>query len=179
MVALVLWAGIALSEKPTLRLALLAGPLRPRRPVRAPRPACSCRSWSGRCWRGPAARLAPPPELAAAATAATAAVIAPWTALNLTRFQEPVAISMNDGLTLIGANCDTTYFDVVGGWNITPCASDIYKHVDEHKAVEGLGRRCRRRLRRPQPAPAPVLGLVAGLEAHAPGGHLLHPPPPG
>ena len=33
-------------------------------------------------------------------------VLAPWTVYNAGRFDEPVLISTNDGLTLIGANCD-------------------------------------------------------------------------
>lgn len=46
------------------------------------------------------------------------AVVAPWTAYNLTRFEEPVLLSTNDGLTILGANCDTTYYgDGVGLWS--------------------------------------------------------------
>lgn len=36
-------------------------------------------------------------------------VLAPWTIYNAGRFEKPVLISTNDGLTLIGANCDTQY----------------------------------------------------------------------
>jgi hypothetical protein len=36
-------------------------------------------------------------------------VLAPWTAYNAGRFEKPVLISTNDGLTLIGANCDRQY----------------------------------------------------------------------
>ena len=36
-------------------------------------------------------------------------VLAPWTAYNAGRFDEPVLISTNDGLTLIGANCERQY----------------------------------------------------------------------
>ncbi|MDZ7673456.1 MAG: glycosyltransferase family 39 protein [Acidimicrobiales bacterium] len=43
-------------------------------------------------------------------------VVAPWTVRNLIRFEEPVAVSTNDGLTLVGANCDPSYFDAVGFW---------------------------------------------------------------
>lgn len=37
------------------------------------------------------------------------AVLAPWTIYNLGRFEQPVLISTNDGLTLVGANCDDVY----------------------------------------------------------------------
>jgi 4-amino-4-deoxy-L-arabinose transferase-like glycosyltransferase len=36
-------------------------------------------------------------------------VLAPWTAYNAGRFDKPVFISTNDGLTLLGANCDSQY----------------------------------------------------------------------
>jgi 4-amino-4-deoxy-L-arabinose transferase-like glycosyltransferase len=36
-------------------------------------------------------------------------VLAPWTVYNAGRFDEPVLVSTNDGLTLIGANCDRQY----------------------------------------------------------------------
>ncbi|MCB1039510.1 MAG: glycosyltransferase family 39 protein, partial [Acidimicrobiales bacterium] len=70
----------------------------------------------------------------AAATAATAAVMAPWSIYNLTRFDEPVPISTNDGLTLLGANCDATYGgEILGGWVIDPCISDFWAHMDDRK----------------------------------------------
>lgn len=70
----------------------------------------------------------------AAATAATALVMAPWSLLNLTRFDEPVPISTNDGLTLLGANCAATYDgDILGGWVIEPCISDFWATLDDRK----------------------------------------------
>lgn len=47
-----------------------------------------------------------------------AAVIGPWIVWNQIRFDGPALISTNDGLTLAGANCDSTYFGDVGGWDI-------------------------------------------------------------
>jgi hypothetical protein len=47
------------------------------------------------------------------------AVLAPWTIANVARFEEPVLLSSNDGLTLSGANCDTTYYgDGIGLWSL-------------------------------------------------------------
>ena len=47
------------------------------------------------------------------------AVLAPWVIPNLVRFEEPVLLSSNDGLTLSGANCDTTYYgDGIGLWSL-------------------------------------------------------------
>ncbi len=45
-------------------------------------------------------------------------VVVPWSAYNVTRFEKPVLLSTNDGLTILGANCDTTYYgDGVGLWS--------------------------------------------------------------
>lgn len=50
---------------------------------------------------------------------AAGAVLVPWTAYNLTRFRQPVVISTNDGLTLWGANCESTYYGGgVGYWDL-------------------------------------------------------------
>jgi 4-amino-4-deoxy-L-arabinose transferase-like glycosyltransferase len=40
---------------------------------------------------------------------AGAVVLAPWMVYNAGRFEKPVLVSTNDGLTLIGANCDQQY----------------------------------------------------------------------
>ncbi len=45
--------------------------------------------------------------------------MAPWMIYNVARFTEPVLLSTNDGTTLLGANCDQTYYVDVGGWDIT------------------------------------------------------------
>ena len=48
-------------------------------------------------------------------------VVAPWTLYNQARFQEPVLISTNEGLTLRGSNCDTAYHGrEIGLWVILP-----------------------------------------------------------
>jgi hypothetical protein len=46
------------------------------------------------------------------------ATLLPWIVYNLARFDEPVLLSTNDGNTLLGANCDRSYYDDVGGWDI-------------------------------------------------------------
>jgi len=56
------------------------------------------------------------------AGAVSVAVVVPWTAWNLTRFEEPVALSSNDGLTLVGANCESMYYGQdIGVWDLV-CA---------------------------------------------------------
>lgn len=72
--------------------------------------------------------------LGAAATAATVAVIAPWTLVNQTRFAEPVLISTNDGITLAGANCDANYAGSgLGGWSVDPCVIEAYARIEADK----------------------------------------------
>ncbi len=62
---------------------------------------------------------------AVAAATATALVLAGWVVPNLVRFAEPVVLSTNDGLTLVGANCDAVYRgDAIGFWTLE-CAESI------------------------------------------------------
>jgi 4-amino-4-deoxy-L-arabinose transferase-like glycosyltransferase len=66
-----------------------------------------------------AARRRRQPAWPALAIAAAGVVtLLPWSVYNFTRFEEPVLLSTNDGNTLLGANCDRTYYDDVGGWDI-------------------------------------------------------------
>lgn len=56
-------------------------------------------------------------RLAGVATLACAVTVAPWIAYNVSRFDEPVLMSL-DGGTLLGANCDLTYYGPeTGTWN--------------------------------------------------------------
>lgn len=49
---------------------------------------------------------------------AASLTVLPWALANVVRFNEPVLLSTNDGTTLLGANCDLTYYDDVGGWDV-------------------------------------------------------------
>ena len=48
-------------------------------------------------------------KLAGAGALAAAVLIAPWVGYNLYRFEEPTFLSTNDGIALIGSNCDSVY----------------------------------------------------------------------
>lgn len=68
-------------------------------------------------WRGAergGSRLRRPVLLLAAALG----TVSPWLAYNVGRFEQPVLMSTNDGTTLLGANCPTTYEVDLGGWDI-------------------------------------------------------------
>jgi hypothetical protein len=55
--------------------------------------------------------------------AVSLAVVSPWLLANLTRFEEPVLFSTNDGLTLCGANRHNTWYgEGTGVWALD-CAS--------------------------------------------------------
>jgi 4-amino-4-deoxy-L-arabinose transferase-like glycosyltransferase len=63
------------------------------------------------------------------AGAVSVAVVLPWSAWNTARFEEPVLLSSNDGLTLIGANCDSMFYGQdIGVWDLV-CAFAV--PVDE------------------------------------------------
>jgi 4-amino-4-deoxy-L-arabinose transferase-like glycosyltransferase len=48
--------------------------------------------------------------LAGVGMLAAAVLIAPWVGYNLARFDEPTYLSTNDGIALLGSNCDSVYF---------------------------------------------------------------------
>jgi 4-amino-4-deoxy-L-arabinose transferase-like glycosyltransferase len=62
---------------------------------------------------------------AAAMLAAVAIIVGPWIVFNLTRFEDPTFLSTNDGSTLLGANCDASYFGPATGlWQLS-CLPDV------------------------------------------------------
>ncbi len=66
-------------------------------------------------------------------------VVLPWTAYNLSRFEEPVLLSTNDGLTLLGANCDGVYTGpATGFWDIG-CGTAVTADGDQ-SVVSGARR---------------------------------------
>jgi len=64
---------------------------------------------------------------------ATAVLVSPWVAFNLTRFERPVTLSDNFGYTLLTATCDTTYYGPsTGYWDFT-CAEPTYNRIEAWK----------------------------------------------
>ncbi len=79
----------------------------------------ACREWRQRLLR------------LGAAAALTAVLLAPWVIPNLVRFNEPVLMSTNVGLTLAGANNPQTYGGgAIGFWTL--------EHVERTVDVSGL-----------------------------------------
>lgn len=81
--------------------------------------------------------------LGAALVLGTAAVVlAPWTILNLTRFERPVLLSTNDGTTLAGTyNDDAFYGREIGGWSIGAITGDLSNEAIPEPSVRSEARR--------------------------------------
>jgi 4-amino-4-deoxy-L-arabinose transferase-like glycosyltransferase len=119
LVAVLLWAVYGYLDRPTWKGALLVGALAGLATL-----ARAELALVGALAFVPVAVRAAQPwrdRLVALGVAALAGIVVltPWTAYNLGRFEKPVFISTNDGLTLIGANCDSQYHgDDPGLWGI-------------------------------------------------------------
>lgn len=117
LVTLALFVAVGADDAPTARAGALVGFLiglaaltRSELALLAPLGALTM--W--RRTRAPVPRLVPPAALLAAALV----TVSPWIVYNLARFEHPVLMTTNEGTTLLGANCDITYYDQVGGWNL-------------------------------------------------------------
>jgi hypothetical protein len=61
----------------------------------------------------------------AAVCAAMALLVAvPWVGYNLSRFERPTFVSTNDGLTMLAANCEPSYYGSGIGYGDIRCATD-------------------------------------------------------
>ena len=82
-------------------------------------------AWVARSWRAGVVMLV-----------AFALVIAPWTARNLARFNDPVLISTNSSSVFAGANCAPTYHgDLIGLWSFS-CYGKVGPGDESEQAVE-------------------------------------------
>ncbi len=74
--------------------------------------------------------------------AVVGAVLLPWVAFNLARFENPVLLTTNDGTTLLGANCDSTYNGAsMGGWDLSCVLADPNYRMDEEPSVRAARQR--------------------------------------
>jgi 4-amino-4-deoxy-L-arabinose transferase-like glycosyltransferase len=62
---------------------------------------------------------------AVAAGGAFAIVVGPWVGFNLARFEEPTYLSTNDGIALLGSNCDQAYYGEGTGLTTFECLPDF------------------------------------------------------
>jgi hypothetical protein len=73
-------------------------------------------------------------ELVGAALAAGALVMAPWVVRNLVTFERPVLLSDGWDLTVVGANCRSTYSGPLIGTNDLRCGAGVRDDVDQSVA---------------------------------------------
>jgi hypothetical protein len=72
---------------------------------------------------------------------AAALLVAPWSLWNSTRFEDPVLISTNDGVTIAGSNCPTTYeTEWIGSWSFDCVVDQPASGVDESVTSSQLRR---------------------------------------
>jgi 4-amino-4-deoxy-L-arabinose transferase-like glycosyltransferase len=85
-------------------------------------------------------------KLRALVAAGVAAIIAmgPWIGFNLVRFERPVFLSTGLEPTMLGANCDTTYYGNLTGYFSPACtetAGREYKRGDDQSERNEISRR--------------------------------------
>jgi hypothetical protein len=73
---------------------------------------------------------------------ASLATVAPWVLFNLSRFDETVTLTTNEGTTLLGSYCDATFSGPeLGGWSISCVTSDPAYSMDEEPSVRSVRQR--------------------------------------
>lgn len=87
-------------------------------------------------------RVHQPWKPALVAVTAVLLVVGPWVMFNLSRFQEPVFLTTNDGTTLLGANCPDVYSGwALGGWEVTCISKDAQYSPFEEPSVRSARQR--------------------------------------
>ena len=82
-------------------------------------------AWTGRSWKAGVVMLA-----------GFTLAVAPWTARNFARFDEPVLISTNSNSVFAGANCDRVYHgDLIGLWSFS-CYGPVKRGDESQEALE-------------------------------------------
>jgi hypothetical protein len=62
--------------------------------------------------------------------------VGPWVGFNLSRFEQPVLLTTNDGTTLLGAYCDASFYGPhVGSWSLPCQLEDPDYSMDEEPSV--------------------------------------------
>jgi 4-amino-4-deoxy-L-arabinose transferase-like glycosyltransferase len=131
LVVLALVVATGLDRRPTVRAAAALGAILglaalTRSELVLLVPGCAVLAW----WRRP--DTARGLRIPAAIVATALATVAPWTLYNLHRFQRPVLLSTNDGGTLLGAYCETTFAPggQLGGWSNACVDPSIAAHPE-------------------------------------------------
>ncbi len=143
LVTVTLLVALDLHDRPTTRRAGVVGVLVGLAALTRSELALLAPLYAGLVWwRAGTAPERPPSRWVPAAVllAASLATVAPWLAYNVSRFEEPVLMSTNDGTTLLGANCERTYYDDLGGWDIR-CLEPVPTDESTDASVRSAARR--------------------------------------
>jgi hypothetical protein len=142
MVSLALWALLTWADRPAVRNAALVGLTMglgtlARSEVALFVPAAAVVMWM-------VARRSGVKPWAHVATAAglAIAVILPWVIFNFVRFDRPVVLTTNEGPSLLGSNCDDTYYGPAqGGWSLFCVLNDPGIKSDEDPSTRSARQR--------------------------------------
>jgi 4-amino-4-deoxy-L-arabinose transferase-like glycosyltransferase len=69
--------------------------------------------------------------IAVVAIGVTVIVVAPWTIWNSTRFDKPVLISTNEGIALLGSNCENVFYGSATGLTDLRCLPNPFPKGDQ------------------------------------------------
>ena len=119
MISMALWALLAWTAKPGLRVAAVVGltiglGTLARSELALFVPAAAVVMWLV------ARRLGIKPwSHVGAAVGVSIGIVLPWLIFNFVRFDQPVLLTTNEGPALLGANCEDTYYGPAqGGWSL-------------------------------------------------------------
>jgi hypothetical protein len=134
-IALVIWAAVrALDEPAALRMLLLGAAVGVAALARAESillvPLLVVPVAFTRRGRGDHRRLMAPLRHLVAAGVGCVVVLVPWVVPNLVRFNQPTVLSTNDGLTLIGTNCDEAWHGDSAGLWVLRCIGAVDSNND-------------------------------------------------
>ncbi|MFV0306194.1 MAG: ArnT family glycosyltransferase [Desertimonas sp.] len=138
VVTIAILVGLRFEERPTRTDAALLGVLVGLAALTRSELALLAPLFAGVVWWRSTLRGRSRLALPAIVLATSLVTVSPWILYNLSRFEEPVLMSTNDGTTLLGANCDITYYDQVGGWNIeclAPVPQEAFPDASERSAA--------------------------------------------
>jgi 4-amino-4-deoxy-L-arabinose transferase-like glycosyltransferase len=66
-------------------------------------------------------------------------IIGPWVGYNLARFKDPVLLGNGDGITLLSANCDLTYYGPTTGYWKQECVQSVAGKIQKEHLDQSQG----------------------------------------
>jgi hypothetical protein len=66
-------------------------------------------------------------------------IVGPWVGFNLARFKDPVLLGDGDGITLLSANCDLTYYGPTTGYWKQDCVQGVANQIQKEHLDQSQG----------------------------------------